>query len=109
GVLRSGVPFKDLPAPPRESIGVHWDLVTEITPWQKVVRDALREGRWPLWNAHRGAGMPPLGDPQSQALQPLVLAALPLPLAQAVGVIAALRVLLAMIRMAPLLRPDSAR
>ena len=42
-------------------------------------------GEWPLWNDLAGAGMPLLGDPQSQTFEPLVLAALPLPLPAAVG------------------------
>jgi hypothetical protein len=73
------------------------DLVTQIVPWQHQVRRALQSGSWPLWNDLTGAGMPLLADPQSQALQPLVLLALPLPLPQAVGMTAALRVLVALV------------
>lgn len=73
------------------------DLVTQIAPWQHQVRRALAAGEWPLWNELVGAGMPLLADPQSQAFQPLVLLALPLPLPSAVGVTAALRVLLALV------------
>jgi hypothetical protein len=80
------------------------DLVTQITPWQTQVRRALRDGEWPLWNDLSGAGMPLLADPQSQVLQPLVLVALPLPLPQAVGVTAGLRVLLALVFFFLLLR-----
>ncbi len=80
------------------------DLVTQIIPWQAQVRRAVRAGEWPLWNDLSGAGMPLLADPQSQMLQPLVMAALPLPLPQAVGATAGLRVLLALVFFFLLLR-----
>ncbi|HYX22771.1 MAG TPA: YfhO family protein, partial [Thermoanaerobaculia bacterium] len=73
------------------------DLVTQIVPWQAEVRRALKDGRWPAWNPDAGAGMPLLADPQSQVLEPLVLAGLPLPLWQAVGVTAGLKVLIALV------------
>jgi len=44
-----------------------------------------------------GAGEPLLGNPQSQAFQPLVWLALPFPVVSGFGVIAALRVLLALV------------
>ncbi len=73
------------------------DLVTQIVPWEAEVRRAVKDGRWPAWNPDAGAGMPLLADPQSQALEPLVLAGLPLPLWQAVGVTAGLKVLIALV------------
>ena len=48
--------------------------------------------------------MPLLGDPQSQTFEPLVLLALPLPLAAAVGVTAGLRVMIALVFFFLLLR-----
>jgi len=84
------------------------DLVTQIVPWQLEVRAAFARGEWPLWNDHAGAGMPLLGDPQSQSLQPLVLLAAPLPIAQAVGVTAALRVLVPLIFLFLFLRRQGA-
>jgi hypothetical protein len=69
------------------------DLVTQVVPTLTQVRRALAAGEWPLWNELAGAGVPLLADPQAQVLQPLVLLALPLPLDQAVGVTAGLRVL----------------
>ena len=80
------------------------DLVTQIVPWQAQVRRAVRAGEWPLWNDLAGAGMPLLADPQSQVLQPLVFLTLPLPLPQAVGVTAGLRVLIALVFFFLLLR-----
>lgn len=102
--LRNVPPFAHLPAPEPRGIPIHGDLVHQIAPWQLEVRRAVFDGRWPLWNARAGGGMPLLGDPQSQALQPLVLAAWPLELWSAVGVTAALRVLIAMVFLFLLLR-----
>jgi len=70
------------------------DLVLQITPWLVRVREAFAAGEWPLWNALSGAGEPLLGNPQTQALQPLAWLALPFPVPQAVGIIAALRLLI---------------
>lgn len=82
---------------PAEGNPLQLDLVTQIVPLQVEVRRALGAGTWPAWNPDVGAGMPLLADPQSQALQPLVLAALPLPLGPAIGVTAALKVLIAFV------------
>ncbi|HEX4961069.1 MAG TPA: YfhO family protein [Thermoanaerobaculia bacterium] len=90
-------------APP-EGNTLQLDLVTQAVPWQAEVRRALADGRWPVWNPDAGAGMPLLADPQSQVLEPLVLAALPLPLWQAVGVTGALKVLTAFVFFFLLLR-----
>jgi hypothetical protein len=80
------------------------DLVTQIVPLQAEVRRQVRAGEWPLWNDLAGAGMPLLGDPQSQTFEPLILLGLPLPLAAAVGVTAGLRVMIALVFFFLLLR-----
>jgi hypothetical protein len=72
------------------------DLITQIAPALALVRREMRGGTWPLWNHLAGPGMPLMADPQSQAFQPLVLLAELLPLPAAVGVIAGLRVLVAL-------------
>ena len=95
-ILPGVVPVERVGTDPQGNV-LQQDLVTQITPWLAQVRRAVRAGEWPLWNDLSGAGMPLLADPQSQVLQPLVLAALPLPLPQAVGVTAGLRVLLALV------------
>ncbi len=74
----------------------HRDLIRVVTPSQAAVREAVDQGRWPLWNRRAGAGVPLLADPGSQALQPLTLLGLPLPLPRAAGFVAALRVLVAL-------------
>ncbi|HEY9422176.1 MAG TPA: YfhO family protein, partial [Thermoanaerobaculia bacterium] len=71
--------------------------MTQIIPTGAQVRRQVKGGAWPMWNDLAGAGMPLLGDPQSQALQPLALVTLPLSLPQAAGVTAGLRVLLALV------------
>lgn len=73
------------------------DLVFQIAPWILEVRRAVAAGHWPLWNAGAGIGMPLMGDPQSQFLQPLVWLAAPFSLEAAAGVTAALRVLTALV------------
>lgn len=102
--LRAFIPFRTLPPPDTHNIGIHGDLIHQIAPWQLEVRRALADGRWPLWNANGGAGMPLLGDPQSQLLQPLVTLAYVFPLWEAAGVTAALRVLVAIVFLFLLLR-----
>ncbi|HEX9943187.1 MAG TPA: hypothetical protein VGG03_14300 [Thermoanaerobaculia bacterium] len=97
GNLTGFHPFRELPPADPPSLALQADLIHQITPWSMEVRRVLRDGRWPLWNAHAGPGMPLLGDPQSQAFQPLVAAAYPFPLCQAAGITAALRVLVALV------------
>jgi hypothetical protein len=94
GNLRHYPPFAGLPPFSPPTPDMMGDLVHEQHPWQVQVREALRSGRWPLWNENAGAGMPLLADPQTQVLQPLVLVTLPLPALQAYAVTGALRVLL---------------
>jgi len=102
-ILPGVVPIEKVGTRP-EGNRLQLDLVTQIVPWQAQVRREVRAGTWPLWNDLTGAGMPLLADPQSQALQPLVLLAMPLPLASAIGVTAGLRVLIALVFFFLLLR-----
>ncbi len=95
--LRGTVPFLRLaPTDPHGNL-LQGDLIQLVTPSLARVRDALEHGRWPLWNRYTGAGMPLLADPQSQAFQPLVLLGYPFPPLRAAGVVAALRVLFALV------------
>ncbi len=80
-----------------EGNSLQLDVPTQILPTMAQVRRQVKTGAWPMWNDLAGAGMPLLGDPQSQSLQPLVLATLPLSLPQASGVTACLRVLIALV------------
>ncbi len=94
--LRGHAPFQRLPPTEPHGNVLQGDLIQLVAPSLATVRTALDEGRWPLWNPLVGAGMPLLADPQSQALQPLALLILPMPLPRAAGVLAALRILLAL-------------
>jgi hypothetical protein len=96
-ILTRTTPFTTLERPEQIANRLQLDLISQITPSLALVRRALGEGTWPLWNAASGAGLPLMGDPQSQPFQPLVLLAYPLPLPQAAGVTAGLRILLALV------------
>ncbi|HEY2739776.1 MAG TPA: hypothetical protein VGK45_15315, partial [Thermoanaerobaculia bacterium] len=73
------------------------DLIELVGPSIAEGRALWNDGRWPLWNAHAGAGLSLLADPQAQALQPLVLLASAVPWERAAAVTAALRVLCALV------------
>lgn len=97
GYLTRVPPFSGLLEGPPPGNLLQGDLVLQITPWMVQVREAYLAGEWPLWNHLAGAGEPLLANPQSQAFQPLVWLALPFPVAMAVGVVAALRMLLPLV------------
>jgi hypothetical protein len=95
--LRGHVPFTELqPTDPHGNI-LQGDLIELVTPSISAAREQLLAGRWPLWNARVGAGMPLLADPQSQALQPLTIVGMPLPPLRAAAVVAALRIWTALV------------
>jgi hypothetical protein len=95
--LRGQVPFQELkPTDPHGNI-LQGDLIELVGPSIAEGRAVWDTGRWPLWNAHAGAGMPLLADPQAQALQPLVLVSSVIPWERAAAVTAALRVLLGLV------------
>src|SRR6185295_13022556 len=96
GYLTRAAPFTGLVRGQPPGNLLQSDLVLQIAPWLERVRAAYAAGSWPLWNPLAGAGEPLLANPQSQALQPLVGLALPFPVAAGFGVVAALRVLLAL-------------
>ncbi len=73
------------------------DLVFQIAPWVLEVRKSVAAGQWPLWNGGGGIGMPLMGDPQAQFLQPLVWLAAPFSLEAAAGITTALRLLTALV------------
>jgi hypothetical protein len=97
GYLTRVPPFSGLVEGPPPGNLLQGDLVLQITPWMIRVREAYLAGEWPLWNHLAGAGEPLLANPQSQAFQPLVWLALPFPVALAVGIVAALRMLLPLV------------
>ena len=95
--LRNHVPFQELATPRSHSHPLQKELLRSVLPVHAAARVSWENGRWPLWNRLAGAGMPVLADPEAQALQPLALLGLTLPLARAAGFVAALRVLVALI------------
>ena len=98
GNLQRLTVFRQLPEPgPLATYALQGDLVRETAPWLILVERALARGDWPLWNGFAGAGEPLLGNPQSQALSPLAWLALPLGIESAFGVLAALRLLAALV------------
>src|SRR5262245_62175469 len=58
------------------------DVVASMIPWQKAVRYAVKNGRFPLWNPFILGGEPLLAVQQSAALHPATAVSLLLPLAQ---------------------------
>jgi hypothetical protein len=102
--LRGQAPFRELPATEPHGNPIQGDLIQLIQPSAVAVRSAWLAGEWPLVNAQVGLGVPLLGDPQAQAFQPLVLAALPLDPWAAPGAVAALRAFVALVFLFLLLR-----
>ena len=94
--LRGQVPWMQVPAARPPGNPVQGDLVELVVPSLAAAQFELSTGRWPLWTSHVGAGMPLLADPQSQALSPLALLALPFSPLRGAAVLAALRVWLAL-------------
>jgi hypothetical protein len=97
GNLPAYCPWRGLPPADPPSLALQADQIHQVTPWAIEVRRNLWDGRWPLWNAHAGAGMPLLADPSAQAFQPVVAATYPFPPLPGVGITAALRVLVALV------------
>lgn len=73
------------------------DVVYQGIPWQKAVREAVKNGRLPLWNRFVLAGEPLLAVQQHGMLHPTFWMGLPLPLAQAWTLSMTLRVFLALL------------
>ena len=72
------------------------DVPMQLVPWMHQVREAWRHGRLPLWNHLTGCGYTLLGNGQAQALSPLRLLALPLPLKYAITAEGAMKILIAL-------------
>jgi hypothetical protein len=72
------------------------DVPLQHVPWAHQVRESWKSLRAPLWNEASGSGYPLLANGQSSALSPIRLAALPLPLSQAIAAEAAMKLLIAM-------------
>jgi hypothetical protein len=94
--VRAAPPYRGLPRVPGGNY-LQGDLVFQIAPWILEVRREVADGHWPLWNEGAGIGMPLMGDPQTQFLQPLVWLAAPFAIEPAMAVTSALRLLTALV------------
>jgi hypothetical protein len=72
------------------------DVPMQLVPWMHQVREEWRHGRLPLWNHLTGCGYTLLGNGQTQALSPLRILALPLPLKYAITAEGAMKILIAL-------------
>jgi hypothetical protein len=92
-----GVPaLRMFPPAPQEDHPLHGDLTLIVVPAEAGVRRALGNGELPLWEPRVGGGMPQLADPLARVMDPLARITLPFPLAEAHGIQAAVRLLVAM-------------
>jgi hypothetical protein len=80
------------------------DVVTQFIPFRKAVRDAVKNGRLPLWNRFVLAGEPLLANTQPAVLHPGTVIGFLLPLAQAWTFEMSLRHFLALLAMYLFLR-----
>jgi hypothetical protein len=80
------------------------DVVYQEIPWRKAVREAVKNGRLPLWNRFVLAGEPLLAVQQPAVLHPATWIGFLLPLAQAWTFEMALRYFLALLSAYLLLR-----
>jgi hypothetical protein len=80
------------------------DVVTQFIPFRKAVRDAVKNGRLPLWNRFVLAGEPLLANTQPAVLHPGTVIGFLLPLAQAWTFEMTLRHFLALLAMYLFLR-----
>jgi len=90
-------------APRRAEIGIGpartpvlVDVVNSYIPWRQAVREAIENGRLPLWNRFQLAGEPLLAVQEAAALHPFTWIGLLLPLAQAWTLEMGLHLLLAL-------------
>lgn len=73
------------------------DVVHSMIPWQKAVRESVRNGRAPLWNRFVAAGEPLLAVQQASALHPFTVLGFLLPLGSAWTFQMSARILLALL------------
>src|SRR5262245_38723645 len=76
----------------------------QFWPWHKLVKDAILQGEWPLWNPLLGNGTPLLANLQSAVFYPLNLIYLVMPVEHALTLSVILHLLLAGLSMYALAR-----
>ena len=95
--LRATPPFKDLAPSPTPGFVLQADQLEDFAPYFSEVRRHLSNGEWPLMNPRVGAGEPLLVNSQAQHFHPLMILTYPFPMSAAVGLVAAFKVLLALV------------
>lgn len=73
------------------------DSVKQMLPWMEVVREELFAGRAPVWNRYSFSGYPLVGNGQSAALSPFLLATLFVPLPGQIVAMAGLKLFVALL------------
>lgn len=71
------------------------DIISEFFPWRLAVRESLRRGEWPLWNAYNLCGHPLAAEAQSAPYSPFTWIACLLPAATSMSYTAAVVLFLA--------------
>lgn len=71
------------------------DPVFKFYPWQIVMREALNERQFPLWNPYQFCGTPLLANGESAILYPMTILGLPLPIPQAWNLSILIRIFIA--------------
>ena len=99
-ILYNAYPFGSLRqelAVPHDRTPILGDVVYQQIPWRAAVRQAVAEGRLPLWNPHSLAGESLVAVAQPAAFHPITLVSLLLPLAPSWTLDMTLRLLLALL------------
>jgi hypothetical protein len=84
------------------------DSVKQMLPWMEVVREELFAGRAPVWNRYSFSGYPLVGNGQSAALSPYLLATLFVPLPGQLVAMAGLKLFVALLFGVLFLREEGA-
>ena len=75
--------------------GLYNDVILQLLPWEMEVRRALRSGHLPLWSDLLDGGSSPWVNPQAGVLSPIANLARWAPIAEALLVALALKILIA--------------
>jgi hypothetical protein len=92
-----GYPYRGIVGPVVAANPLTNDTVKLFLPWMQVVREELRNGRFPLWNRYAFSGYPLLGNGESAPFSPLFLATLFVPLPKQIVAMAGLKLFVALL------------
>jgi hypothetical protein len=91
-------PWNSLPHAPARNGNLN-DAITQMAPWAKAVRSAYKEHSFPWLDRWNGCGTPLFANGQSAPFSPFTLLMLPLPLAAAFNLLAAVKLFVALLGM----------